>query len=112
SSVITSRIGLARVPRFPLTHTLDESPRARTAPPPRWGESMRPAFAGKPLGRAYLAWEQQGNRAIRAGRWKLVAKAKNPWELYDMEADPVELSDFAAEPRRPGGAGGRDSGQL
>ena len=58
---------------------------------------MRPAFAGKPLGPAYLAWEHQGNRAIGAGRWKPVAKAKNPWVLYDMEADPVELSDFAAK---------------
>ena len=43
-----------------------------------------PAFAGKPLDRDALYWEHEGNRAVRVGDWKLVAKHNEPWELYDM----------------------------
>lgn len=68
-----------------------------TAITPLEGKSLRSAFAGQPLQREYLAWEHQGNRAIREGKWKLVARANRPWELYDLAADPVELSDLAAK---------------
>jgi len=40
-------------------------------------------------------WEHEGNRAVREGRWKLVAKHGGPWELYDMETDRTELDDLA-----------------
>jgi arylsulfatase len=64
---------------------------------PLQGVSLRPAFAGQPIGRTQpLFWEHEGNRAVREGRWKLVAKENQPWELYDMEADRVELLDLAA----------------
>ncbi|MEP6669147.1 MAG: arylsulfatase [Chthoniobacter sp.] len=68
---------------------------------PPEGISLAPAFANQPLAREYLAWEHEGNRAIREGKWKLVSLAGAPWELYDMEIDRVELHDLAAgEPRR------------
>ena len=68
---------------------------------PPEGLSLVPAFADRPLERDYLAWEHEGNRALREGRWKLVSLAGAPWELYDMENDRVELRDLAArEPER------------
>ena len=64
---------------------------------PRQGVSLLPAFLGKPLGRKQpIFWEHEGNRALRDGKWKLVAKgAKGPWELYDIEADRTELNDLS-----------------
>jgi len=64
---------------------------------PRQGVSLLPAFLGKPLGRKQpIFWEHEGNRALRDGKWKLVAKgARGPWELYDIEADRTELNDLS-----------------
>ena len=42
-----------------------------------------------------LFFEHQGNRAIRDGKWKLVALDDQPWELYDFEADRTEMNDLA-----------------
>jgi arylsulfatase len=64
--------------------------------PPMEGTSLVPAFADRPLERELLAWEHERNRAIRAGRWKLVGVHGKPWELYDLEADRTELTDLAA----------------
>ena len=45
-----------------------------------------------------IFWEHEGNRAVRDGKWKLVAKGeKAPWELYDMEADRTEMHDLASQ---------------
>ena len=64
---------------------------------PKEGVSLRPAFLGKPLARTQpLFWEHEGNRAIREGRWKAVAKENQPWELYDIERDRSELKNLAA----------------
>ena len=62
---------------------------------PMEGKSLVPAFHNRPLGRDLLAWEHEGNRAIRVGKWKLVALRGEPWELYDIESDRVELRDLA-----------------
>ncbi|MEA2710519.1 MAG: hypothetical protein QOF78_3120 [Phycisphaerales bacterium] len=67
------------------------------------GVSLVSAFAGEKLDRGRpIFFEHEGNRAVRDGKWKLVAKtAKGKWELYDMEADRSEMNDLAAkEPER------------
>lgn len=65
---------------------------------PLEGRSLVPAFAGKKIEREALYWEHEGNRAVRVGRWKLVAKGVNgPWELYDIESDRSELNNLAGQ---------------
>jgi arylsulfatase A-like enzyme len=65
---------------------------------PMEGISLVPAFEGKPLKRpGPLFWEHESNRAVREGHWKLVAKADQPWELYDMEKDRTEMHNLAAQ---------------
>lgn len=63
---------------------------------PLEGLSLLPVFAGQPLQREAIYWEHEGNRAVRAGRWKLVAKHDQPWELYDVDTDRVESRNLAA----------------
>ncbi len=68
---------------------------------PLEGRSLAPAFSGKPIERDAIYWEHEGNRAIREGSWKLVAKEDKPWELYDLAADRTEQHDLAAaQPER------------
>jgi len=68
---------------------------------PTEGISLVPAFADRPLPRTYLAWEHEGNRALRSGDWKIVGLAGEPWELYDLGHDRTELHNLAAaEPQR------------
>ena len=57
--------------------------------------AARTAFAGKPLERDALYWEHEGNRAVRQGVWKLVAKHGGAWELYDIAKDRIESNDLA-----------------
>lgn len=65
---------------------------------PMEGVSLVPAFFGKPIVRSQpLFFNHEQNRAVRDGKWKLVAVAGEPWELYDMEADRTELHDLSAE---------------
>lgn len=64
---------------------------------PLEGSSLVPAFSGRPIRREAICWEHEGNRAIRMGRWKLVAKGPaGKWELYDMETDRTETRDLAS----------------
>ena len=67
------------------------------------GVSLVPAFCGKPIERkAPIFFEHEGNRAVRDGKWKLVARGeKGAWQLYDMDADRSETHDLAAsDPQR------------
>jgi arylsulfatase len=65
---------------------------------PMEGKSLAAAFDDKPIKREALYWEHEGNRAVRVGKYKLVAKGRGGrWELYDMQADRTELNDLAAK---------------
>ncbi len=75
-------------------------PKERTgvAVTPPEGVSLAPLFRGQPIERDTLYWEHEGNRAVRVGDLKLVAKGVNgPWELYDLSRDRSELHDLAAD---------------
>ncbi|WP_372809185.1 arylsulfatase [Pontiella sp.] len=63
---------------------------------PMQGTSLVPTFDGGAIDRDTLYFEHEGNRAIRKGKWKLVAKGANgAWQLYDMDADRSEMNDLA-----------------
>lgn len=62
------------------------------------GKSLLPIFTGAaPEVHDVVYWEHEGNRAVRQGKWKLVAQHKKEWELYDMLADRSELNNLAAK---------------
>jgi arylsulfatase A-like enzyme len=61
------------------------------------GKSLFPAFDDKSIEREAIYWEHEGNRAVRQGKWKLVSKHPNKWELYDLEADRTELNNLAEQ---------------
>ena len=64
---------------------------------PMQGRSMVPAFSGEALHRSQpIFWEHEGNRAVRDGKWKLVARFQKPWQLFDMTTDRTEMHDLAA----------------
>lgn len=78
------------------------------------GKSLLPALRGRAIAQETRFWEHGGNRAVRAGRWKLVSYYNEvecdpvtyglgyrtgPWELYDMERDRTESHNLA--PRQP-----------
>ena len=44
-----------------------------------------------------LFFEHQGNRALRQGKWKLVALDDQSWELYDFTNDRIEANDLATK---------------
>lgn len=69
---------------------------------PSRAKSLVPAFRGQRWsGHEALFWEHEGNRAVHQGKWKLVNRFPDRWELYDLEADRTELKDRAAqEPNR------------
>jgi len=63
---------------------------------PLQGKSLLPILEGKKRqGHESICWEHEGNRAIRQGKWKLVAAHGQAWELYDLEADRTELNNLA-----------------
>lgn len=63
------------------------------------GTSLTPAFKGETIQRGKpIYFEHEGNRAVRDGEWKLVAKSvKGAWELYNIPADRTEMNNLAAK---------------
>jgi arylsulfatase len=61
------------------------------------GQSLLPIFEGKARPHpAPIFWEHEGNRAVRLGEWKLVARHREAWELYNVEEDRTEQKNLAA----------------
>ena len=73
---------------------------------PLEGKSLLRVFQGDSLERNLIFFEHEGNRALRMGEWKLVAKGRAGqddvnWELYNVNKDRSELHDMAkVEPER------------
>lgn len=69
---------------------------------PLEGRSLKPAFTNPHTTREPIFWEHEGNRALRDGPWKLVAKnPTGPWELYHLDRDRTEQHNLAdREPAR------------
>tara|TARA_R110002073_G_scaffold46789_7_gene127474 strand:+ start:40697 stop:42922 length:2226 start_codon:yes stop_codon:yes gene_type:complete len=70
---------------------------------PMEGKSLVPLFAEDAdtrdeFDREAIYWEHEGNRAVRVGDLKLVAKgAKGEWELYNIANDRSEQRDLSSE---------------
>jgi arylsulfatase len=63
---------------------------------PLEGKSLRPVFRNDELPGRMIFFEHERNRAVRAGKWKLVAQgAEGPWELYDLEKDRTEMHNLS-----------------
>jgi len=63
---------------------------------PLVGKSLDPIFKGNMReGHDAIFWEHEGNRAVRAGQWKIVSKFPGDWELYNIDADRSELNNLA-----------------
>jgi arylsulfatase len=68
--------------------------------PPLPGRSLVPAFAEDgTVGRDYVFFNHEGNRALRMGDYKLVSAREDQdvWELYDLASDRCEQHNLAAE---------------
>lgn len=61
------------------------------------GKNLRPVFKRDQQLHDSLCWEHHGNRAVRAGDWKLVGVESEGWELFDLKNDRTETRDLAAE---------------
>ena len=99
---ITARGELRRTP----AHVIDVVPtilelaggKPADGAPPAPGKSLVPAFAkDETIPRAPLWWLHEGNRALRAGDWKIVSTKDSAWELYDLSTDRAETKNLAAE---------------
>jgi arylsulfatase len=57
------------------------------------GKSFLPALKGEENDREDpIFWEHIGNRAVREGDWKLVARKGEQWELFNLVTDRSEMN--------------------
>ena len=56
-----------------------------------------PLLEGSTTEERTLFFEHEGHRAVRRGKYKLVARRGRAWELYDIDKDRTELNDLAAQ---------------
>ena len=61
------------------------------------GRSLLPVLEGGTRPQTVYVWEHEGNRAIRAGDWKLVSRLLGGWELYDIKKDRTETHDLSKD---------------
>lgn len=62
------------------------------------GKSFMPALNGvERFQHDFLAWEHEGNKALRTDKWKIVASKNEGWELYDIVNDRTEQINLALE---------------
>jgi len=65
---------------------------------PLEGKSLLPVVTtGERQGHDAIYWEHEGNRAVRQGDWKLVARNRNEWELYNINEDRTEMNNLASQ---------------
>ncbi|WP_076347993.1 arylsulfatase [Paludisphaera borealis] len=67
--------------------------------PPLPGRSLVPAFAHDvTVPHDFLFFKHEGNRALRAGDWKIVSNGPaGAWELYNLAVDRTETHNLAAD---------------
>jgi len=60
------------------------------------GNSLLPVLKGETTDiHKELFWYREGHKAVRQGKWKLVALSGEAWELYDLDLDRTEQNDLA-----------------
>lgn len=62
------------------------------------GKSFAPILKGESIeNNNPIFFEHNGNRAVREGEWKLVARNGQPWELYNFTNDRTEENNLIAQ---------------
>lgn len=62
---------------------------------PMQGKSFAPILKGENIKNSEpIFWEHFGNKAVRQGEWKIVAKKGNMWELYNLKDDRTESNNL------------------
>ncbi|MAS95977.1 MAG: arylsulfatase [Verrucomicrobiales bacterium] len=61
------------------------------------GENLGLRLTGEDTEKRTLFFEHEGHRAVRQGKWKLVALDDSPWELYNMSEDRTELNNLSEQ---------------
>ncbi|MFH5834350.1 arylsulfatase [Halalkalibaculum sp. DA3122] len=59
------------------------------------GRSLVPTFDSNIEWDRKLWWYHEGNRAMRAGDWKIVASKDEDWRLFNLEKDRAETNNLA-----------------